>query len=218
MNGVFGVTGVFFSTSATPNPLTKNPSSSRTIASAAPGTWRSRSSSAARPVESLGQRGRGRRNAVRLCGCGRGQSKREWREKSQTASWAQSHLHRHRTNLPVLNSLVLISLVARQGAFLTGDRRGMSDCLVQRRSKVLLFSAIPSEAGAPSARRGRAEVEIPDRVRRCVCRRHHDFKGDGCPSGLEGPAHAAYVIIQFRESSRTASDDAFSDFSRLKFF
>lgn len=150
------------------------------------GTWRSRSSSAARPVESLGQRGRGRRNAVRLCGCGRGQSKREWREKSQTASWAQSHLHRHRTNLPVLNSLVLISLVARQGAFLTGDRRGMSDCLVQRRSKVLLFSAIPSEAGAPSTRRGRAEVRN--------------------------------TRPRFRESSRTASDDAFSDFSRVKFF
>ncbi len=50
-NGVFGVTGVFFSTSATPNPLAKITSSPRTIASAAPGTCRSirlRSISAAR--------------------------------------------------------------------------------------------------------------------------------------------------------------------------
>ena len=46
-----GVTGVFFSTSATPNPLAKITSSPRTIASAAPGTCRSirlRSISAAR--------------------------------------------------------------------------------------------------------------------------------------------------------------------------
>ena len=80
-NGVSGVTGVFFSTSATPNPRAKITSSPRTMASAAPGTCKIDAVAIdlrRQAIEPLRERGQSAvRSGDRLRGCRRGHMEKD---------------------------------------------------------------------------------------------------------------------------------------------
>jgi hypothetical protein len=81
-NGVFGVTGVFVSTSATPNPLAKITSSPRTIATTAPGACKSDAVAIEvrrQALEPFGERGRRRRRGDGLRNGRKGQSEKDGR-------------------------------------------------------------------------------------------------------------------------------------------